>query len=166
MPRCWRRAATKVRIRRANAADIPAIMDLERQSPAAGHWSRQQYEGLFVMTGNQQRSERFAWVADDESEPPEILAFAVAHRIDSELELENIVVAESARRRGVGARLLSEFLEHARAEQGSGIFLEVRESNQSARALYRKMGFEETGLRKSYYVNPPEDAILCSLSLS
>jgi [ribosomal protein S18]-alanine N-acetyltransferase len=54
---------------------------------------------------------------------------------------------------------------HARAQRGSGIFLEVRESNQSARALYRKVGFKETGLRRSYYADPTEDAILCRLSL-
>jgi ribosomal-protein-alanine N-acetyltransferase len=162
-----------LRIRRANVADVPAMMDLERQSSAA-HWSRQQYEGLFASTGSQQVSVRFPWVVEDESEAhpdkasnevPEVLAFLIAHRVDSEWELENIVVARAARRQGVGTRLLSEFVAHARSERGSGIYLEVRESNHSARALYRKAGFEETGLRKSYYADPPEDAILCRLSL-
>jgi [ribosomal protein S18]-alanine N-acetyltransferase len=162
-----------VRVRRANAADVPAMMDLERESPAAAHWSRQQYEGLFVAT-SKQRTQRFAWVVEndpgaqleeDSNKLPEILAFLIAHRVDAEWELENIVVAETVRRRGVGMRLLSELVAHARAEQGIAVFLEVRESNQSARALYRKVGFEETGLRKSYYVNPLESAILCRLSL-
>jgi ribosomal-protein-alanine N-acetyltransferase len=154
-----------VRVRRANAADIPAMMDLEQENPAAAHWSRQQYEGLFFTAG--QPSERVAWVAEeeDDSAEPKVHAFLIAHKIDTEWELENIVVAEAARRRGVGARLLSEFISHARAERGSAIFLEVRESNQSARALYRKAGFDEAGLRKSYYSHPPEDAILCRLRL-
>jgi ribosomal-protein-alanine N-acetyltransferase len=141
------------------------MMELERQSPSAGHWSRQQYDGLFATPGDQLRSERFAWVADDESEVPRVLAFLVAQRIDPEWELENIVVDGPVRRRGVGARLLSELVSRARSERGSEIFLEVRESNQSARALYRKMGFEEKGLRKSYYSDPLEDAILCRLTL-
>jgi len=149
------------------------VMNLERESLAAAHWSRQQYKSLLDTTGTQQRSERVAWVVEDErgepdkvsSEAPEILAFLVARRVDAEWELENIVVSEKVRRQGVGARLLGEFFAHARVEQGSGIFLEVRESNQSARALYRKVGFEETGLRKSYYSNPEEDAILCRLRL-
>ena len=150
------------------------MIDLERQSRAAAHWSRQQYEGLFVATGSQQRSERLAWVVEDgfaaqpekvSSEALPILGFLVAHRVDAEWELENIVVAGMARRQGVGTRLLGEFVAQARTRQGTGIFLEVRESNQSARALYRKAGFEETGLRESYYVNPPEDAILCRLRL-
>jgi [ribosomal protein S18]-alanine N-acetyltransferase len=162
-----------VRVRRANAADVPAMMDLDRESPAAAHWSQRQYEALFDTSG-QQRSERLAWVVNDEdgaqpekdsNKAPEILAFLIARRVDAEWELENIVVAETVRRRGVGMRLLSELVAHARAEQGIAVFLEVRESNQSARALYRKVGFEETGLRKSYYSNPPEDAILCRLSL-
>jgi ribosomal-protein-alanine N-acetyltransferase len=141
--------------------DVPAMMDLERQSPAAAHWSRGQHEALFVTAEGQPQSERFALVVEGEGESPEILAFLVAHRVDLEWELENIVVAAAARRRGVGTHLLGEFVAHAREEQGSGIFLEVRESNRSARALYRKAGFEEVGLRKSYYSNPVEDAILC-----
>ena len=149
-------------------------MDLERQSPSAGHWSRDQYEALFASPSGPQQSERIALLAEDDGEAhPDrafhatsgTLAFLIAHRIDSEWELENIVVAETARRQGVATRLLGEFVAHARAEQGSAVFLEVRESNQGARALYRKAGFTETGLRKSYYSNPPEDAILCRLSL-
>jgi len=141
------------------------MMDLERQSPVAAHWSREQHEGLFVTADRQPQSERFALVVEDEGESPEVLAFLVAHRIDAEWELENIVVAAGVRRRGVGTGLLGEFVAHARGEQGSGIFLEVRESNHSARALYRKVGFQEMGLRESYYSNPLEDAMLCRLRL-
>jgi len=151
------------------------MMALEQQSPTAAHWSREQYAGLFeAASGLGLRSERLAWVFEDQpgarlekalSQTAEILAFLVARRLDAEWELENIVVAETARRRGVGTFLLNELVAQARAEQGSGIFLEVRASNQSARALYRKAGFEETGLRRSYYSNPPEDAILCRLRL-
>jgi len=145
------------------------MVDLERASPAAAHWPRQQYEGLFVTTGSRLLSERLAWVVEDEcaaqphknsSEAASVLAFLVAHRVEAEWELENVVVAGAVRRRGAGTRLLNEFIAHARAKNGSGIFLEVRESNQSARGLYRKMGFEETGRRKGYYANPAEDAIL------
>lgn len=141
------------------------MMALQHESPAAADWSQQQYEALFVTAGGQQSSERLAWIAEDDSKAHGILAFLAAQRVDAEWELENIVVAAAIRRRGVGTRLLDEFIRYARAEEGSGIFLEVRESNQSARAFYRKLGFEETGLRKSYYSNPPEDAILCSLRL-
>jgi [ribosomal protein S18]-alanine N-acetyltransferase len=141
------------------------MMNLEEQSPAAGHWSRQQYESFFVSVSRAQQSERLTWVAEDEADAPEFLGFLVAHRIDADWELENMVVAAKARRRGVGTRLLGELVAQARSAHAREIFLEVRESNHNARALYRKAGFEETGLRKGYYSDPPEDAILCRLRL-
>ncbi|MFZ0135710.1 MAG: GNAT family N-acetyltransferase [Candidatus Sulfotelmatobacter sp.] len=146
------------------------MMDLERQSPAAGHWSRNQYQAL-VAAGDE-KSERVAWVVeDDEAAQPEripptgpgILAFLIAQRIDAAWELENIVVAATGRRRGIGQRLLGELIAQVRSVQGREIFLEVRQSNRDARSLYRRAGFEEVGLRRGYYSNPPEDAILCRL---
>jgi [ribosomal protein S18]-alanine N-acetyltransferase len=163
-----------LRVRRAKVGDIPAMMNLESLSPAAAHWPRQQYEGFFAPTSSQTPTERLVWVVEDESgdwseksagEECEILGFLVAHQVDAEWELENIVVAETARRRGLGTLLLQALIAQVSAKQGKSIFLEVRESNRSARALYQKVGFEEEGLRKSYYASPPEDAILCRLSL-
>lgn len=163
---------TNVRVRQANFADIPAIMGLERQYPPAAHWSRRQYEAIFASPSGP-ADERLAWLAEMERQLPGktssstgILGFLVAHRVDTDWELENIVVAEAARRRSVGTRLMAALISRARTDRGSGISLEVRESNQSARALYRKLSFEETGLRRGYYVNPQEDAILCRLRLS
>jgi ribosomal-protein-alanine acetyltransferase len=149
------------------------MINLGRQSPTAAHWSLQQYESVFAAD-NSRTSERFILVAEDATEAqPEVrsgddanlIAFLVAQRVDKEWELENIVVAEKFRQQGLGSRLLIEFIAHARAENGSGIFLEVRASNQSARALYHRAGFEETGLRKAYYDTPREDAILYRLRL-
>jgi ribosomal-protein-alanine N-acetyltransferase len=140
------------------------MMALQQQSPAAAQWSRQQYEKLFQSENVAQASTRFSWVAED-GEPPAILAFLVSHNIDAEWELENIVVAENARRRGVGSQLLIALIAHARINGGTAVFLEVRESNPSARALYAKLGFEEKGLRKSYYSSPTEDAVLYLLRL-
>jgi hypothetical protein len=82
------------------------MIELEHQSPAAAHWCRQQYESLFassdpqfsrrlillVETSSEMQSEKAS------SEPGRILAFLVAHGIDQEWELENIVVAEESRR--------------------------------------------------------------------
>ena len=145
------------------------MMALQQQNPAAAHWSQQQYENLFHSETLPQFSKRFAWVAED-GESATIVAFLVSyklvsHNIDSEWQLENIVVSENFRRCGVGTLLLGGLIAHARSDGGTAIFLEVRESNQRARALYRKAGFEEQGTRKSYYSNPIEDAILYRLKL-
>jgi len=145
-------------VRRANAGDINAMIVIQQQSDTADHWSRAQYEGM-LPKGDSQAPERSAWVAELPGEPPTILGFLITHRIDAEWELENIVVSGSAQRRGVGTRLLAAFIEQVRAENGSAIFLEVRESNQPARTLYRKASFEETGVRKAYYSAPQENAV-------
>jgi [ribosomal protein S18]-alanine N-acetyltransferase len=144
------------------------MLEIERCSPSAAHWSRQHYENLLAIANSQPRPERLAWVLEKEGETPEqaanktleIVAFLVARRIDVDWELENIVVADAARRQGLGTLLVRGLVAHVRSEQGRGIFLEVRESNQKARKLYQKLGFEESGLRKNYYANPVENAIL------
>jgi ribosomal-protein-alanine acetyltransferase len=140
------------------------MMGLDQESPTAAHWSKAQYEGM--LTTRDPLSQRRGWVVElpaqeeNSTELPLLLGFLIAHRIDAEWELENIAVSGTARRYGVGARLLSEFIEHVRAESGSAIFLEVRESNHAARSLYRKAGFEETGVRRNYYGDPGENAVL------
>lgn len=155
-------------VRRATLADISAMVRLALESPGAAHWSAQQYRELFEKdeAGGSERlilvMENFPASGADAASIPDskIIASLVAQRVDTEWELENIVVAEEFRRRGIGRRLLTEFMEHARGQSGRAIFLEVRESNQSARALYGRLGFEAAGVRKAYYSNPLEDAVL------
>jgi [ribosomal protein S18]-alanine N-acetyltransferase len=140
-------------IRLATAADVPAIMALEKTAPSAAHWSVQQYEGLFGTA----EPNRVALVLSDENG---LQAFAIARVVLDEWELENIVVAGETRCRGLGTRLLEELLQIARARGAKGVFLEVRQSNQAARALYEKWAFLESGHRRRYYQEPDEDAIL------
>jgi ribosomal-protein-alanine acetyltransferase len=150
------------------------MMKLERESVSAAHWSREQYESLFLAADPREenpesRSEGFAWVVENEAVDPEkegceLPAFLVAHRVDAEWELENMAVAVSVRGRGIGTLLLRELIGQARIQGSVRIFLEVRASNRNARGLYEKVGFEEAGLRKSYYSDPREDAILYHLS--
>lgn len=140
------------------------MMFLEQESPTAAHWSQGQYESALATSAPW--SQRVGWVAEVQEQPrmpsevPALLGFLIAHRMDAEWELESIAVSPIARRGGVGTSLLSAFLKHVQAENGSAIFLEVRESNLSARGFYSKVGFEETGVRKSYYIAPAEDAVL------
>ena len=147
-------------IRPATAADIPQIMSLERASSTAGHWTEQQYRQLFQSGAD--GLQRLVLVAEIGSA---ILGFLIAQHVAAEWELENIVVAESARRKGFGKQLLDTLLTRARATNSDAMFLEVRESNASARALYENTGFEPTGRRKAYYSAPDEDAILYRRSL-
>ena len=96
---------------------------------------------------------------------PTVVGFLIARQAAAEWELENIVVAEEFRGRGIGTELLKELLTEAQKANSDAVFLEVRESNTASRRLYEKLGFHETGRRRDYYSNPTEDAILYGRTL-
>jgi ribosomal-protein-alanine acetyltransferase len=146
-------------------------MAIERQSDTAAHWSEQQYDELFRTSEGRPR--RLALVVDEIADGPasglssgtsRILGFLIANQIGPEWELENVVVAPASRRKGLATRLLTALLTQVETKS-ERVFLEVRESNQAARALYARLGFEERGRRKLYYANPAEDAVLYRLIL-
>lgn len=145
--------SSQIIIRDATPADIPVMMRLTDHSATAAHWSRDQYDQIFT----QDVPQPLAMIVQD-SEGPQ--GFLIAKGILDEWEIENIAIANPARRRGLGTRLLREFLDHARAKGARAVFLEVRESNQAACALYEKWSFDESGRRSRYYSNPVEDAII------
>jgi len=149
----------KLSIRSAASADLPAMMSLEKHAVSAAHWTAQQYEALFGGQG----PERIALIIEDE---PGLAGFVIARVMDREWEIENIAVAGPARRRGLGTRLLGELLDQARSRGADAVFLEVRESNRAARALYEKWAFLESGRRRGYYKDLEEDAILYRLGFT
>jgi ribosomal-protein-alanine N-acetyltransferase len=157
-----------VKIRAATAGDIVALMDLERASPAAAHWTEQQYRELFQADAERlvlvaEEASRVSAEAEISSASTALAAFLVARNVAPDWELENIVVAPSARWNGLGTRLLRALFASAIETNSESVFLEVRESNTPARALYERAGFHQTGRRKSYYPNPLEDAVLYRL---
>jgi ribosomal-protein-alanine N-acetyltransferase len=79
-----------------------------------------------------------------------------------EAEILNLAVSPDRRRRGVARSLLAFVIAELRRLEAESIFLEVRESNAPARALYEDEGFTNAGRRRWYYRSPPEDAlVLC-----
>jgi ribosomal-protein-alanine N-acetyltransferase len=147
-------------IRPAIPADIPAVIALAQEATAAAQWSQAEYERIFLRDGT---SGRLALVVEEEKG---IAGFLIARAIDLEWEIENIVVAGAARRRGLGTGLVGELLRLARLRGAKAMFLEVRESNRAARALYEKSGFTVAGDRKGYYKNPDENAVVYRLDLT
>jgi len=148
-----------VHIRPATEADIDAMLALEHDAPGAAQWSRQQYQSAMRVP-----ERRWLVIASDDE--PGILGFVVARSSGKESEIENIVVTASARRRGLGTRLLNEVVQLARSEGAEEIFLEVRESNREARTFYEGLQFVEAGRRWDYYREPAEDAILYRRTLA
>jgi [ribosomal protein S18]-alanine N-acetyltransferase len=145
-------------LRPATLADARAIFELLRQAPSTAQWSESQVLGILASPP----SDRLFLVIEERGT---LQAFLAASSVADECELENVVVAQDFKRRGLGTRLMAALLDHAVAAKISSIFLEVRASNSPARRLYEKFGFEVASRRPQYYRNPSEDAVLYRLQL-
>lgn len=104
------------------------------------------------------------WVCEDIER---ILGYSVVSIAVGEAHILNISVAPEEQGQGVGRKMLSHLIDVSRWHKAETIFLEVRPSNDSALALYRKMGFNEIGIRKDYYPaqDGREDALMLALEL-
>jgi [ribosomal protein S18]-alanine N-acetyltransferase len=92
---------------------------------------------------------------------PAIGAFSGEVVVD-ELQIDNLAVAEQWRGQGIGRVLLKSALSQASGLGARAATLEVRSANATAREFYEKQGFTPVGLRRRYYANPPDDALLLS----
>ena len=145
-------------IRSARPEDVGAMAALARHSPTAAHWAESSYSGLL----DEKAAARISLVAENAGA---IQGFLIARSIGHECELENIVVAEGSQRHGVGSALMGALINGVRDRKAKSIFLEVRESNAAARALYETCGFSISGRRQLYYREPAEHAVLYTLTL-
>ena len=145
----------------AIAADLPRILEIARQSASAAQWGSAEYEKM--LREDASLSTNILLVIEGVPSH-KVLGFLAARAVSGEWEIENLAICESARRLGLGLRLLNEFLRIARERHGQAVFLEVRESNLAARALYSKCTFVEAGRRRAYYHNPEEDALILRFS--
>ncbi|MEX2529106.1 MAG: ribosomal protein S18-alanine N-acetyltransferase [Gemmatimonadota bacterium] len=135
-------------IRRMTTQDVDAVAALEAGSFSTP-WDADTFTGLL------ERAPVELWVGELGGE---VVAYSVLWCIGEEGELANLAVSPEHRGKGIGGRLLDEVLEVARERGVFSLYLEVRESNEGARALYRSRRFQEVGRRKSYYDRPREDA--------
>jgi [ribosomal protein S18]-alanine N-acetyltransferase len=92
-----------------------------------------------------------------------ILAMTIGWQVLDEFHIATIAVDPDFRRKGLGRTLLLEVLREERSQGINLVFLEVRRSNLAAQELYHQFGFFETGVRKGYYADNAEDAILMTL---
>ncbi|HLJ86243.1 MAG TPA: ribosomal protein S18-alanine N-acetyltransferase [Candidatus Angelobacter sp.] len=150
-----------IRVRHAVPEDLPQLMEIAQLADTAAVWSEEQYQKILAP---QTQAERITLAIYDDADPARLLGFLAGRECAGDWEIENVAVLRTKRRRGLGSRLLCEFLNFARRRGCNSIFLEVRESNTAARALYEKWRFAESGRRKGYYQNPQEDALLLQFS--
>jgi len=93
----------------------------------------------------------------------QVAGYVVALEAADEGEILNLAVAPAGRRHGLGRALVESAVARLRERGVRQIYLEVRDSNAPARALYAAHGFKEVGRRKQYYRRPVEDAIVLRL---
>jgi ribosomal-protein-alanine N-acetyltransferase len=95
-----------------------------------------------------------------------IVGYALFWLLPDEVDIHNIAVDTNFRRQGIGQALLKQVALEARSRNASRVTLEVRVSNIPAQKLYESVGFISTGLRKGYYSDDGEDAVLMALELT
>ncbi|HEY1744827.1 MAG TPA: ribosomal protein S18-alanine N-acetyltransferase [Granulicella sp.] len=150
-------------IRRAQVEDLAEVLRIERAVPEAPHWGESVYRDILLQGSGELKLNRALFVAGDGER---ILGFVVAAVVADQAELESIAVDPARRRLGVGRALSDAIMLWGREAGAQEMLLEVRSANAEARALYDRLGFRETGLRRGYYSDPPDDAVLMSISLS
>ena len=89
-----------------------------------------------------------------------VCGYVGSQTVLDETDMMNIAVHPDCRRKGIAAALITELVSRLKARGSRILRLEVRESNLPAIALYKAMGFTQLGLRKNYYRNPKENALI------
>lgn len=138
---------------------LDAAIALSERVAEAPHWPRASWLALLDASAP---VERVALAAESGGV---LSGFLVASIVAGEAELESIVVAAEARRRGLGGVLLHALIEAATVRKVTRLLLEVRASNGRALAFYLATGWREQGRRPRYYADPEEDAVLMALDL-
>lgn len=148
-----------LRVERLSCERPFGIVELEAAGQPHSSWSSAQLDEAF-------KDERASfWGA---CEAGSLFGYALLYRLPFEAELQTIIVASRARRRGIARALLERLCDEARDWQSERLLLEVRESNQAARALYAQADFVIDGHRRGYYRGADglgEDALLMSKTL-
>ncbi|MBF8305260.1 MAG: ribosomal-protein-alanine acetyltransferase [Acidobacteria bacterium] len=147
-----------IRIRPCALADLDVVRAIAAAAPEAAGWSRETYATIL-----QDPQQTCCYIADQEGT---IVGFVCLRVMSDEAEVLNLAVLPSTRRLGVGSRLLDHALREAVQQGAHRVFLEVRETNQAALALYYQFGFAVSMRRVGYYSGPPADALVLVKDLS
>lgn len=140
------------RIRPASLDDLPGLVSLE-QACFAVPWSEESLR--FDLSGHPEAHYLVASAPDGS-----LAGYAAYWAAPDEAQITNVAVAPAWRRRGVGRLLLDALISLAADNGLQSLFLEVRTGNQAAIALYQSAGFQAVGIRRGYYQDNGEDAII------
>ena len=146
---------SEIIVRKATETDIPQIAAIEAES-FSDPWT----ENSLLS----QLSQAFVIFLAATDEKGKILGYIIGSQDGVSAFIDNIAVADSARKQGVGTALMNEFFAEL-PETVCRAALEVRESNIAAQKLYSRFGFKVTGIRKNLYSFPQENGIVMTLDI-
>jgi ribosomal-protein-alanine N-acetyltransferase len=139
-------------IRRLSIPDLDPIVEIEN-AVYPTPWSRSMFAGELAKPSS------VSLGAFDE-EAGGLVAYLIVSRYVDAWHIMNVAVHPGYRRQGVASRLLDELFELTAGDPRRGYTLEVRVSNTTAIALYERFGFEPSGIRRGYYTDNREDALI------
>ncbi len=140
--------AAAIEVRRLTYADLPQVVAIERRA-FTSPWSL----AMFVL-----ELSKPSGICLGAEIGHDLVGYLICSRYDAVWHVMNIAVDPTLRRRGIATALLVRLLE--RVERDAQLTLEVRRSNAGAITLYERFGFRSAGVRRRYYADNGEDAIV------
>jgi [ribosomal protein S18]-alanine N-acetyltransferase len=142
--------AVAVEIRTLEAGDLTAIEAIEQRAYPTP-WSRSMFASELAKPTS---------ICLGAFEGDDLLGYVINSRYVDAWHIMNVAVDPDRRRRGIATRLLERLFELTRDDERRGYTLEVRISNEDAIRLYEQLGFEPRGIRRGYYTDNKEDALI------
>jgi ribosomal-protein-alanine N-acetyltransferase len=142
--------AVMVDIRRLDLADLDAIEAIEQRAYSTP-WSRAMFASELAKPTS---------ICLGAFEGSELVGYIVNSRYVDAWHVMNVAVHPDRQRRGIASRLLERLFSLTREDERRGYTLEVRVSNEGAIRLYEGLGFESRGIRRGYYTDNREDALI------
>ena len=137
-------------IRPLQLRDLSAIEEIERTSYPTP-WSRSMFAGELAKPSS---------ICLGAFDGERLIGYMIVSRYVDAWHVMNVAVAADQRRRGIASELLGTLFERTREDGRRGYTLEVRVSNAGAINLYERLGFERRGVRRAYYTDNREDALI------
>lgn len=141
-----------ITIRRMQASDVDNVITIEEKAYGEHHWSKESF-----LNELSNELARYNCAFDEDGN---LVGYSGCWQILEEVHITNIAVSPDFRRKKVGEKLLKRIVDECYENMAKYITLEVRVSNTPAINLYEKYGFKSLGVRKGYYQNNNEDALI------
>ncbi len=138
--------------RRLSLRDLPAIEEIEQHSYATP-WSRSMFAGELSKPSS-------ICLGAFDADERKLVGYLIISRYVDAWHVMNLAVAPVLRRQGIATALLERLFDETAGESRRGYTLEVRVSNDAAIKLYERMGFKARGIRRGYYTDNREDALI------